>query len=532
MSIYNVNRMRVSGLASGLDTENMINELMSVERTKVDSLKQDKKWVEWQRDAYRDVTNMLRGLKDEFFDVAKPQSNMLSPNTYRCYKVTSTEERYITASANADAAPGRYTITSIKMAEPAKAESEVGSSFDTKKSLKGLGISGNIDGADKGKIVFNINGEAFSFSEDDTLQKVMNEINANEKAGVNLAYSSITGKLTLQTKKTGASASLNAQDADGGSNFLSTFGLNVNLEADATRDATVQLKIDGQSYTMTSPTNTFTRDGITFNLMANTVGKEIDIDVSRDVDSAFNNIKNFVEKYNGMIDKLNNKLVEKRYRDYKPLTDEQKKSMEESDIKLWEEKSKSGVLRSDPIVQNITQSMRRALIEKIEGVNISLSDIGITTGQWYENGKLYVNEEKLKDALANRGEEVEKLFCQQYKESYSPDLNAEERKVRYNNVGIMHRFSDIIQDNIRTRRDKNNKKGILLEKAGIQGDLTDTNNILGDKIKDIDKRIESLNELLYRKEEQYWRQFTAMEKALQNMSSQSMWLMQQLGLGQ
>jgi flagellar hook-associated protein 2 len=362
----------------------------------------------------------------------------------------------------------------------------------------------------------------------------MNEINANEKAGVNLAYSSITGKLTLQTKKTGASASLNAQDADDGSNFfLSTFGLNnVNLEADATRDATVQLKIDGQSYTMTSPTNTFTRDGITFNLMANTVGKEIDIDVSRDVDSAFNNIKNFVEKYNGMIDKLNNKLVEKRYRDYKPLTDEQKKSMEESDIKLWEEKSKSGVLRSDPIVQNITQSMRRALIEKIEGVNISLSDIGITTGQWYENGKLYVNEEKLKDALANRGEEVEKLFCQQYKESYSPDLNAEERKVRYNNVGIMHRFSDIIQDNIRTRRDKNNKKGILLEKAGIQGDLTDTNNILGDKIKDIDKRIESLNELLYRKEEQYWRQFTAMEKALQSMSSQSMWLMQQLGLGQ
>ena len=37
---------------------------------------------------------------------------------------------------------------------------------------------------------------------------------------------------------------------------------------------------------------------------------------------------------------------EKRYRDFPPLTEKQKEDMEEREIELWEEKAKSGMLRT------------------------------------------------------------------------------------------------------------------------------------------------------------------------------------------
>ena len=52
-SIYSTNqRMRISGLASGLDTESIINDLMKIEQLKVDKLKQQKQLLEWRRDDY------------------------------------------------------------------------------------------------------------------------------------------------------------------------------------------------------------------------------------------------------------------------------------------------------------------------------------------------------------------------------------------------------------------------------------------------------------------------------------------------
>jgi len=41
--------------------------------------------------------------------------------------------------------------------------------------------------------------------------------------------------------------------------------------------------------------------------------------------------------------------------------------MSEDDIKLWEQKAKSGLLRSDSILENIVTNLRRALYDKVEG---------------------------------------------------------------------------------------------------------------------------------------------------------------------
>lgn len=275
--------------------------------------------------------------------------------------------------------------------------------------------------------------------------------------------------------------------------------------------------------------NTFTIDGITYNLKAET-DQPVELKVERDIDTAVNNIKAFVDKYNEFIAKINNVLREKRDPSYLPLTDEQRKEMSERDIELWEEKAKKGLLRSDPLLENILYGMRRALIEKVEGVDISLWEIGITTGQWYENGKLYVDENKLRTALLERGDEVTRLFSQSSDISYSPDLSSQDRKIRYSGSGLMHRISDILQDNIRTIRDSSGKKGILLEKAGIEGDLSEVENMMNEQLKRMDRQIERTLELLVQKEERYWRQFTAMERAMQQMYAQSDWLYYQFNM--
>src|SRR5690554_875486 len=109
--LNSINTTRFSGLASGIDTETIIQDLMKAENMKVDKLKQEKQIVEWRRDAYREVTNKLRTFKDEFFDITKPSNYMLSSNTYKNYRATiSGAEDVLSIDTNADAVPGIYNV--------------------------------------------------------------------------------------------------------------------------------------------------------------------------------------------------------------------------------------------------------------------------------------------------------------------------------------------------------------------------------------------------------------------------------------
>ncbi|MGI6098072.1 MAG: flagellar filament capping protein FliD, partial [Dethiobacteria bacterium] len=258
-------------------------------------------------------------------------------------------------------------------------------------------------------------------------------------------------------------------------------------------------------------------------------GTAIKVSSEYDASAAVDKIKGFVEQYNKLIDTIHKKLSEEHFRDFAPLTEMQKEEMTEKEIELWEEKAKSGLLKGDRILEGITGQMRRALIDAVEGAGLTLSDIGIKTGNYMEKGKLLLDEAKLTDALQNRGDEGEKLFAAQSEISYSSNLTSAQRAQRYKQSGLMHRISDILNDYIRTTRDENGNKGILLERAGIVGDVSEFKNTLSEKIKRIDSRISDAVRLLQSKEESYWRKFTAMEKAIQQMNSQSAWLSQQLG---
>ena len=372
---------------------------------------------------------------------------------------------------------------------------------------------------DDGNASFIINGETINIKSTDTLKQVFDKINNNEKTKAKISYDEITDRITLTSTVTGAGNTITVEDVTG--NFLTALNLDESING---HDAIVT--IDGE--TIVRSTNNFNINGVTYNLHKahEAESKGDTITVSRDTESVINNIKSFIEEYNKLIDSINGKISEKYDRNYLPLTDAQKEAMDEKDIEKWEKKAKTGLLRNDSILQNLVLSMRTALYEKVEGVNITLKDIGIESKSYSDNGKLYLDEDKLKNALLNMPDEVQKLLNGVSAEnpSYSRTATAEQRADRYKKSGILQRLSDIIEDHVSTFRDKDGKKGILLEKAGIEGDLTNTQNLINEQLKDYDDRINDMIQKLIRKEENYYRKFSELETILARMNQQSMWL--------
>jgi flagellar hook-associated protein 2 len=396
------------------------------------------------------------------------------------------------------------------------------------------------DSTNNGVVDFTINGVNLKFNffttdKDRSIDSVLSEISS--KANVKISYSELAQKFTISSSKTGSDQTIDFKDNNG--KFMQLlFGI-----TDTTgnplkgSDASVTIKDPtGATSRIIKSSNTFTVDGMNYNLLQNTVANEaITLTATANSQKVFDKIKAFIDKYNDIVDKVNKKVDEKRQYSYLPLTDDQKKDMKEDEIKTWEDKAKQGLLKNDSGLENMLYSMRRAFFDKIDDVGISLRDLGMSTSSdTTERGKIVFDpslggEQKLKDAIINNPKQVEDLFMKKSSNLYSTDgLN----QTRYDEEGIFQRISDVLQDYTRTTRSSNGLKGILLEKAGVKGDFTEFNNILSNQIKDKDKAIKDLVTKLSDKQEKYYLMFSKLETAMNKLNSQSSWLAQQLGSGQ
>nr|WP_243157550.1 flagellar filament capping protein FliD [Clostridium sporogenes] len=395
-------------------------------------------------------------------------------------------------------------------------------------------------------VKFTINGVDFNYDfrhtgtdKDKTITQILNDI--SDKAKVDISYSEINKKFTIRSKAEGTSEKIVASDSSG--DFLKTlFGKSTIDEVG--KDATFDLTTPNGTSTMTKPTNNFTIDGVNYNIAGAKPGEEINFLLSGDTEDSFNKIKGFIEDYNKLVDELQKKLSEKKYRKFEPLTEDQKKDMKDSDIKLWEEKAQSGILRSDSNIQNMLSTLRRAFFDSVEGSGLSLKEVGLTTSSDYtQGGKIIFDpnidksgnsgQERLKKLLKEEPDKVFKIFSKQSDSypRYTGDLTSTERNQRYNEEGIFQRINDIFKDYTRTTKDANGKMGIFVEKAGIKGTASEINNNL---YKELEKREKTIKEMEYKlaeRENRYYYQFAQLEKYMNRMNSQSAWLAQQLGGG-
>lgn len=299
------------------------------------------------------------------------------------------------------------------------------------------------------------------------------------------------------------------------------------------------------------------------------------IKVESNVDGMMEKIQKFVEDYNAMMDAIALSTSEKRYQKYHPLSQEEKKAMTEADVKLWEEKAKSGMLNRDESLNRMTQNIRLDLYKKVEGfdgVYKSIVDIGITTEKYAKGaagGKLQIDEKKLRAALEENPEDVmEMLFADdksakpskvdkpkdlgenptaEQQAKYEADMKKYEDyekamdKYRAENTstsmrkGIFTSIFDNMTDGMKDMIEKsgtgdsadlyrNVKSNILLDFVTKKSSISD----LDKELKEMERKIDNLNILLDKKENSYYARFTAMEKYIHQMSSQSAWIGQQM----
>ena len=108
--------LRIGGLASGMEIDSIIKELMAAARKPVDKLYQNKTFLEWKKNDYRTINNQLRILRDEV-------SKMRLQSTYSSRKVIVGDTSVVTATSSNNAATTSYTIKVNKLAEVARNES-------------------------------------------------------------------------------------------------------------------------------------------------------------------------------------------------------------------------------------------------------------------------------------------------------------------------------------------------------------------------------------------------------------------------
>ncbi|QQY80081.1 flagellar hook-associated protein 2 [Keratinibaculum paraultunense] len=563
------NTMRIDGLASGIDTEEIIKNLMRAERVKVDRVEQEKQIVLWRQEMYNDLNkdfaNFIINTRKMFGLTSVTHTGTLVPNSYKSLnwvkKATSSNENIAKVSTTAMAVDGNYKVKVDKLAEGVNLASGV----DIRKSENNPGLVGengkivDEDGNIIKNIEFTINDGKNDFkikiSKDEgiTMNDVVRAINSAKKTidgeevsiEAKASYDANIGRFFLQTTNTGADAKIKIDTEDDITKYFINGLKLTNGEKDESNELkfyTVGEELAGQdavinfngAQNIKSSTNRITINGITMDLI-NT--GEFNINVSADVDAIYEKIEQFVEEYNKLIEKANQLLAEKRYRDYKPLTAEQKKEMDKEDIKLWEEKAKSGLLRSDDLISRTMLNVRRSLYEKSAGIEGSyqlITEIGISTEKYARGsagGKLVIDEQKLKEAIAKDSEGVIELL---FKESNPEHKEVIDGKEVVQTGGIVTRVYENLMAGMEEIIKKSGtgenaelyrgvKPNILLEFVSKHGSIS----LLDEDLIQYNKKIDDLNEMLFRKENYYYKKFTAMEKAISRMNSQSMWMMQQ-----
>ena len=249
-------------------------------------------------------------------------------------------------------------------------------------------------------------------------------------------------------------------------------------------------------------------NGLTLDLVSAS-DKEVKITVSNDSSAVYDSIKDFVEQYNSILSEMNKYYYASSARGYDPLTDDQKKEMSDDEVEKWETKIKDSLLRRDNTLEGIMQTMRTTMtgttVTASNGKTYSLANLGITTGKDYkEYGLLHI-----------KGDEDD--------EDYADSTNTLENLINEDPDVVQEVMSKIVMDLYSNL----NKK---MAATTMSSALTFYNDKeMTKQVTQYEKDIKEWKTKLADMEDRYYKQFTAMEKALASLQSQQSSLASYLG---
>ncbi len=367
---------------------------------------------------------------------------------------------------------------------------------------------------------FSIKGKDFVVDENTTISDFTAGLS---KMGVSANFDAKQGRIYVNASSTGADYDFDLTSSD--DSALDILGLNVSAGATKVDAQDAIIEYNGVEYTGSS--NTFELNGLTITAKGvtgtydKTTGtfvnnSPVSAEVGTDVDGVYDTIKNFVKKYNELIEEMNT-LYDEKKTDYEPLTDEERSELSDTQIEQWEKKAKQGILRRDETISKLLSSMRSILNRGVTVMDkdgnekrYTLASLGIVTGDYSENGKLHImgdpddaeyaaEPNKLKAALESNPEIFSQLFVG---DKEDPGIGTQ-------------LYSSLTK---------------AMGRSETSHSLTFYDDItLDDKIEDKDDEIDKWTEKLQALEDKYYDQFAAMETAMAKLQSQQSYISSLMG---
>lgn len=458
----------VGGLASGLDTESIVSQLVALERKPITNLQKKEANYQVQLTAYGTLQGTLSSLNTA-------ASALDKVSDFNIFKASSADPNIFTVSADSNAVKGSYNITVHNIAQVQKLTS---SGF------------GKTESVGAGTLTIQVGtGDAMTVdvAAGDTIQNVANAINAQKgDVSANVISDGTNSYLTLTSENTGTANTIkitvndtgdsNNTDTNGLSRLAYEKGVTENTTMTQTQEALDAL-IDVDGVTGIKRSSNTLEDvitGVTIDLLKahdTPATQSTKLTVSRDTSAITSAVDKFISAYNDVVNLIK---TDQSY---------------DSDTKT------GGTLLGDSTLKLIERRLSSLFNSRFSGMGSisSLSDLGITRK---DDGTLTVSSATLTKKLNTNYNDVVQFFTQTTtgKEGFSVRLKNELD-------GILNSTDGVIVAK---------QKGIQKSIDGIEEDITQ-----------IDARA-TMNE------ERIRAQFNALEALISNYQTTGNYLTQQL----
>jgi len=369
-----------------------------------------------------------------------------------------------------------------------------------------------------------------------TVQQMMTQVNNNPDLNVRMALDTVSNSITLESTVAGEANQITAiSDNDGGilARLFNPAGSGVAIgDLIETREATnASVTVNGT--TIDRESNNFYVDGMNIAINAGAVGQTFNVNMAGDTATTRQMVMDFVNAYNEIVREIQSLSNVARPRQqggrghFMPLTDDQRRGMSESEIALWEQNARTGILHRDQELRNILNDMRNEMSRVVtleDGTQFSLANMGIRLSTNVADGAiLTVNETQLNAALENNMDGVTAIFTGQGATGVSGG-NAPTRRDGSPILGLGERLDAALNRHV-TEWNTGNLDRRTSERPGDP-------RAISTRIAEQDRRIENMMRWLERRENQLFAQFSRMEQAMMQANSQMSFLDQFIWGGQ
>jgi flagellar hook-associated protein 2 len=387
-----------TGIGSGLQVEDIITKLMSIEKQPITRLQTAASTIQTKISAFGQLQSSLSSFRDSSLALTRA-------STWGATTATSSDATSIQVSTGEGAVPGNYAISVESLAT---AHAAVTRTYDSADELVGAGTL-RVEIGSFGQAGFapqpNLAAMSIDISPTDSLAAVRNKINA-AGAGVSaVIVNDTTGARLIISSTNPGSANGFRLSGPGDISFDPDSASNPMTQTQAPADA--QVTINGLAVTTSGNRLNDTIQGLNLNLNKVTTPATVQVTVAQDNTALKTSVQGFVDSYNALAKMLS------------------------AQTKYDEATKTAGKLQGDSTAVSLQRQLRNVLTAEspASATYPSLNSVGITL---QADGTLKIDDTKLTSALNSNLTEVKKLFSASSPmvNPTDPDLNGVATRLR------------------------------------------------------------------------------------------------------